>query len=57
MIGAKFDSEENAKEWQRKINNIELWDTRYLENYTAKVSQHYNKIGHNGTNLDIFYDK
>ena len=30
FIGAKIDSEEKAREWQRKINNIELWDMRYL---------------------------
>ena len=29
FIEAKLDSEENAKEWQRKINNIELLDKRY----------------------------
>ena len=38
FIGAKLDSEEKAREWQRKINNIELWDMRYLENYIAKFS-------------------
>ena len=25
FIGAKLDSEEKAREWQRKTNNIELW--------------------------------
>jgi len=45
---------ENGKE---KINNIELWDMRYLENYIAEFSQYYYKIGHNETNLGMFYDK
>ena len=57
FIGAKLDSEEKAREWQRKINNIELWDMRYLENYIAEFSQYYYKIGHNETNLGMFYDK
>ena len=30
---------------------------RYLENYIAEFSQYYYKIGHNETNLGIFYDK
>ena len=54
---AKFDFEEKAREWQRKINNIELWDMRYMKNYVAEFSQYYYKIGHNETNLSIFYDK
>ena len=33
FIGAKLDSEQKAREWQGKINNIELWNMRYLENY------------------------
>jgi len=33
FVGAKLDSEEKAREWQRKINNIELWNMRYLKNY------------------------
>ena len=53
FIGAKIDSEEKAREWQRKINNIELWDIRYLENYIAEFSQYYYKIGHNQTNLGM----
>ena len=57
FIGAKPDSEEKVREWQRKINNIELWDMRYLENYIAEFSQYYYKIGHNETNLVMFYDK
>jgi len=36
FIGAKLDSEENEGEWQRKINNIELWDMRYLKNYITE---------------------
>ena len=44
FIGAKLDSEEKAREWQRKINNIELWDMRYLENYIAEFSQYYTKL-------------
>ena len=38
FIGAKFDFEEKAKEWQRKITNIELWDIRYLKNYIDEFS-------------------
>ena len=30
---------------------------RYLKNYIAEVSQYYYKIGHNETNLGMFYDK
>ena len=57
FIGAKLDSKEKAREWQRNINNIELWDMRYLENYIAEFSQYYYKIWHNETNLGMFYDK
>ena len=57
FIGAKLDSEENARQWQRKINNIELWDMRYLKNYIAEFSQYYYKIGHNETNLGMLSDK
>ena len=38
FIGAKLDFEEKAREYQRKINNIELWDMRYLENYITEFS-------------------
>ena len=57
FVGAKFDSEEKERERWRKINNIELWDVRFLENYIAEFNQYYCKIGHNETNLDMFYDK
>ena len=30
---------------------------RYLENYITEFSQYYYKIGHNETNLGMFYDK
>jgi len=30
---------------------------RYLKNYITEFSQCYYKIGHNETNLDMFYDK
>ena len=30
---------------------------RYLENYTAEFNQYYYKVGHNETNLGMFYDK
>ena len=30
---------------------------RYLENYIAEFSQYYYKVGHNETNLGMFYDK
>ena len=30
---------------------------RYLENYIAEFSQQYYTIGHNKTNLGMFYDK
>ena len=30
FVGAKFDFEEKAREWQRKINNIEYWDMKYI---------------------------
>ena len=57
FIGAKLDSEEKAREWQRNINNIELCDMRYLENYITEFNQYYYKIRHNETNLGIFYGK
>ena len=57
FIRAKLNSKEKAREWQRKINNIELQDMRYLKNYIVEFSQYYYKIGHNETNLGIFYDK
>jgi len=57
FIEPKLDAEVNARGWQRKINNIELWDMRYLENHVAEFSQCYYKIGHNKTNLGMFYDK
>ena len=57
FIETKLHSEEKAREWQRKINNIELWDMRYLENYIIEFSQYYYKIKQNETNLRIFYDK
>jgi len=30
---------------------------RYLKNYVTEFSQYYYKIGHNETNLGMFYDK
>ena len=30
---------------------------RYLKNYIAEFSQYYYKIGHNETNLGMYYDK
>ena len=38
FVGTKLDSEENIREWQRKINNIRLWDMRYLKNYIDEFS-------------------
>jgi len=52
-----LDSEEKVREWQRKINNIELWDMRYLKNIIAEFSQYYYKVRHNETNLGMFNDK
>jgi len=57
FIGAKIDYEKKVREWQTKINNIELWDMKYLENYIAEFSRHYYKIRHNETNLGMLYDK
>jgi len=36
FIVSKLYSEEKTREWQRKINNIEIWDMRFLENYIAE---------------------
>ena len=55
--GYKLDSKEKTREWQRKINNIEIWDMRFLENYIIEFSQYYYKIGHNDINFGMFYDK
>jgi len=30
---------------------------RYLKNYIAEFSQYYYQIGHNETNISMFYDK
>jgi len=38
FIGSKLDYEEKTREWQRKINNIEIWDMRFLKNYIAEFS-------------------
>ena len=57
FIWAKLNPKENTKEWQRKINNIELWDMSYLENCIAEFNQYYYKIEHNETNLGMFYNK
>ena len=57
FIKAKLNFEEKVREQQRKINNIELQDMRYLENYIAEFSQYYYKVRHNENNLSIFYDK
>jgi len=57
FIEFKLDSEEKTREWQRKINNIEIWDMTFLENYIVEFSQYYYKIEHNDINLSMFYDK
>jgi len=57
FISSKLDSEEKNKEWQRKINDIEISDIRYPENYITEFSKYYHKIGHNDINLGIFYEK
>jgi len=38
FIDSKLDFEEKTGEWQRKINKIEIWDMRFLENYTVEFS-------------------
>ena len=40
FIRAKIHSEEEPKEWQRKINSIELWDMRYQKNYIVEFGQY-----------------
>ena len=57
FIGAKFNFRKIVREWKKEINNIELWDMSYLQNYITKFSQYYYKIVHNETNLSMFYDK
>ena len=39
FIGPTLHSEEKAREWQRGINNVELWNIRYLGNYFTEFSQ------------------
>jgi len=57
FVGAKLNSEEKAREWERKNNNIKAWDMRYLKNYIYEFSKYYYKIEHNETNIGMFYDK
>jgi len=57
FIRAKLNAKEKAREGQKKINNIELWDMRYLKNYIDEFSQYYCKIRHNEANLGMFHDK
>jgi len=38
FIDGKINSEEKARECQRNINDIEIWDIRYLKNYIAEFS-------------------
>jgi len=38
FIRAKLESEEQASKWQRKINDIQLWDMRYLQKCIAEFS-------------------
>jgi len=57
FMSAKLDSAEKAREWQRKINNIEIHDMTYLKNYNAEFGQHYYEIGHKDTNLGLFYNE
>jgi len=45
FINTKLDSGGKVREWRRKINNIGIWNMRYLENYSTKFSQHYYKLG------------
>ena len=44
FIRDKLNSEEKAKEQQLNINNIELWDMRYMEKYILEFSQYYYKL-------------
>jgi len=44
FIGSKLNSEEKTKEWQRKINNIEIWNMRFLKNYIFEFSHIITKL-------------
>ena len=57
FIRAKLDFKEKVREWRSKTNKIEFCDIIYLKNYIAEFNQYYYKIGHNKTNLGMFYDK
>jgi len=57
FIETKLDCKEKTREWQENINNIELLNMRCLEEYVTEFNQYYYKIGHNETNLGIFYYK
>ena len=45
FFGSKLDSEEKTREWQRKINNIEIWDMRFLENTLLNLVNTITKLG------------
>jgi len=53
FIGVTLDYEEKAIEWQRKIDNIELWDMKSLGNYIVEFSQYCYKIGYDETTLGM----
>ena len=57
FIGAKLHYEDKNRKWKRKIDYIDLWDMRYLENNITEFNQYSYKIRYKETNLSIFYGK
>ena len=50
FIGAKLDSEEKTREWQRKINNIKLWAC-FAKYHKYKL--HFSKVSFYGLMVDL----
>ena len=57
FIGEKEDEDKEALKWQRTLNNLEICNMKYVDNYITEFEKYYYKIGENSTNLQMFFDK
>ena len=57
FIGEKEDEDKEALKWQRTLNNLEICNMKYVDNYITEFEKCYYKIGENNTNLQMFFDK